>query len=89
MGKSLYIQRLKEKLAEEDVENKQVLSRIPIHGPSVSPSTIMKLLVKECLQDPSATFKQIVHLDVSHSVSHMLLFDIVLNVIVCNCNIYV
>ena len=69
MGKSLYIQRLAEKLTENNVEYKCTIARIPIHGPSVSPSAIMRQLTEECSQDPSATHKQIIHLDVSHSVS--------------------
>lgn len=74
MGKSLYIQRLKELLKYKDPENKHTLARVPIHGPSVSPSAIMKFLVEDCSQAPLATYKQIIHLDLSHSVSQYYFF---------------
>lgn len=41
---------------------------IPIHGPSVSLRDILELM-EPCMQDPTNPFPQIIHFNISQSVS--------------------
>ena len=65
MGKSLFITRMAEKLAEDKHAGTTHVT-IPIHGPEVTPDTIMEFL-KDHMKDATST---IFHLDVAPTVSY-------------------
>jgi hypothetical protein len=66
MGKSLYIQRLAEKLSGTINQSlPEVIVTVPLHGPVVTPDTILELLVGH-LKDPTYC---IYHIDIAISVS--------------------
>ena len=64
MGKSLYIKFLAEKLAEKQPNSGVVHVTIPLHGPVVSPDTVLELF-KDHLEKPSCC---IYHIDIAPSV---------------------
>ena len=65
MGKSLYIQRLSEKLTSKIGSKEDVIATIPIHGPIVTPDTVLDLLAKHIDRDECTIY----HIDVAPSVS--------------------
>ena len=72
MGKSLYVQRLAEKLQQkqedldEDLdESASVHVTIPLHGPMVTPDTILELF-KHHMRNPTCC---IYHIDIAPNVS--------------------
>lgn len=64
MGKSFYIQEMAKTLRKQARNN----YTIPIHGPEVTPDTVMEFL-SEHLQDPSCSMY---HLDISSDVSFLV-----------------
>ena len=64
MGKSLYVQRMGERLAQVTNE-KQTVLRIPIHGPAIKNDEI---LGKLCNMSPFDC--TIVHFDIASSVGY-------------------
>ena len=66
MGKSLYVDRLAQKLKKQcQIKSQHVI--IPIHGPVVNADTVMESLGNHVnSQTPTA---QIIHFDISSSVS--------------------
>ena len=64
MGKSLYVKRMAEQLREHKTVG-TVCVTIPIHGPTVSPNTVMELLKEHLINSHGTIF----HLDVAPSVS--------------------
>ena len=62
MGKSLYVQRMGERLAQVTNE-KQAVLRIPIHGPTIKNDEILEKL---CNMSPSDC--TIIHFDIAPSV---------------------
>ena len=64
MGKSLYIKFLAEKLAEKQPNSGVVHVTIPLHGPVVSPDTVLELF-KDHLEKPPCC---IYHIDIAPSV---------------------
>ena len=65
MGKSLFITRMAEELAEDKHAGTTHVT-IPIHGPEVTPDTVMEFL-KDHMKDATST---IFHLDVAPTVSY-------------------
>ena len=64
MGKSFYIQEMAKTLRKQAMKTCYNYT-IPIHGPEVTPDTVMEFL-SEHLQDPS---RSMYHLDISSDVS--------------------
>ena len=64
MGKSLYIRRLSEQLTTLTSHSPHHII-IPIHGPKVTPDTLIESLVKYIGNSQATIF----HLDISPSVS--------------------
>ena len=69
MGKSLYVERLAQKLKEQcQIKNEHVI--VPIHGPLVNADTVMTSLSNHTAnQTPTA---QIIHFDIASSVSSLV-----------------
>ena len=69
MGKSLYVERLAQKLKEQcQIKNEHVI--VPIHGPVVNADTVMTSLSNHTAnQTPTA---QIIHFDIASSVSSLV-----------------
>lgn len=65
MGKSFYIQEMAKALRKRARKSSYT---IPIHGPEVTPDTVMEFL-SEHLQDPSCSMY---HLDISSDVSFLV-----------------
>lgn len=67
MGKSLYIQHLAEKIAEKsrDQSEATVVVTVPLHGPVITPDTVLELLMNH-IKNPAYC---IYHIDVAPSVS--------------------
>lgn len=65
MGKSLYIQRLSERLKCQLGSSDPVHVTIPLHGPDVAPDHVLDLL-KEHTKNPTCF---IYHIDVAPGVS--------------------
>jgi len=63
MGKSLYIQRLTEDLMTTTTVGPHEII-IPIHGPKVTPDTIVNTLMNHCDNSHATIF----HLDISPNV---------------------
>ena len=73
MGKSLYIRRMSESLCSLTSSSNDCIT-IPVHGPRVTPDSIMALL-KDHVANSTGT---IFHIDVSPSVSYVnLTYDYV------------
>jgi len=69
MGKSLYIERLAEKLQKQcQVECQRVI--IPIHGPMVNADTVMMSLCNHI--SGNTPIAQIIHFDIASSVSKLI-----------------
>lgn len=64
MGKSLYIQRLADKLHEKHPESDIVHVTIPLHGPLVTPDVVVELF-KDHFQKSSCC---IYHIDIAPNV---------------------
>lgn len=64
MGKSLYVQRLAEKLQDKINVTEAVHVSIPLHGPVVTPDTVLELF-KDHFKKP---FCYIYHLDIAPNV---------------------
>ena len=70
MGKSLYIQRLKEKLeTRTSVQPLEVV--VPIHGPVVTADTVVKALEKHFGKEDATIF----HIDIAPSVCNKLYIE--------------
>lgn len=65
MGKSLYIQRLAEDLQKNLKKSEPVHVTIPLHGPVVTPDTVLELF-KDHMKKSSCF---IYHIDIAPSVS--------------------
>ena len=65
MGKSLYVQRLAEKLQQSLRTTETVQVTIPLHGPVVTPDTVLELF-KDHLKKPTCC---IYHIDIAPNVS--------------------
>ena len=66
MGKSLYIERLAEKLEKQcQIKNQHII--IPIHGPVVNADTVMASLCNHVIGE--TPIAQIIHFDIASSVS--------------------
>ena len=68
MGKTLHINRLFEQFAEKQPTDYLC---VPIHGPDVTADNVIKFLLNG-LQGPEDTPLQVIHFDISHSVSYKL-----------------
>ena len=69
MGKSLYIERLAEKLQKQcQIKSQHVI--IPIHGPVVNADTVMASLGNHVIS--KTPIAQIIHFDIASSVSIFL-----------------
>ena len=68
MGKSLFIQRMAEKLCKisSDVDPVHYEAVIPIHGPVVTPDIVMQFLKKHYENDKCKLY----HFDIAPNVSH-------------------
>lgn len=66
MGKSLYVQRMAERLKEVHPVDYVC---IPIHGPVVSVDQITEQLLSTMMQGTNNSHLQVLHFDISHSVS--------------------
>ena len=66
MGKSLYIQRLREAL-ERQTKDEPVEVVVPIHGPVVTADTVMEALINEIGNTRATIF----HLDIAPNVSNI------------------
>lgn len=64
MGKSLYIRNLAERLREKQPDSDAVHVTIPLHGPIVTPDTVMELF-KDHFEKPSCC---IYHIDIAPNV---------------------
>ena len=66
MGKSLYIERLAEKLEKQcQIKSQHII--IPIHGPVVNADTVMASLCNHVVGE--TPIAQIIHFDIASSVS--------------------
>ena len=67
MGKSLYIERLSEELQAMEVENfdTNVHLTIPVHGPVVTPNSILDLFEEHFQSQPCGC---IYHIDIAPNV---------------------
>ena len=78
MGKSLYIRKLAKKL-EQFKNSTPSHVTIPIHGPIVTPDTVLKFLREYVDQSFTST---IVHFDISPKVAAFCIIFIVTNLII-------
>ena len=80
MGKSLYVERLAQKLKEQcQIKNEHVI--VPIHGPVVNADTVMTSLSNHTANKiPTA---QIIHFDVASSVSSLISYMRLVTCLVC------
>ena len=67
MGKSLYIQRLAEDLKSHGLKQSGVHVTIPLHGPVVTPDTVLDLFEAH-MKNPNPTCS-IYHIDIAPNVS--------------------
>ena len=65
MGKSLYIQSLSKTLRTDIGSMNDVIATIPIHGPIVTPDTVLNLLAKHIDRAECTIY----HLDIAPGVS--------------------
>ena len=66
MGKSLYVQRMGEKLAQV-ISGKDTILRIPIHGPAIKNDKVLKKLC-----ELKSTDHKIIHFDIAQSVYYLI-----------------
>lgn len=71
MGKSLYIQRMKEELMSEGVHKDTCNVVVPVHGPKVTFDTMVESLKGAYKGDINSAI--IFHIDISPSVSYFIL----------------
>ena len=70
MGKSLYVQRLAEKLQKQLKTSEPVHVTVPLHGPVVTPDTVLDLF-KEHWKKPTS---YIYHIDVASNVRFLSIY---------------
>lgn len=67
MGKTLRVKRMAEVISKIKNSRKPYVN-IPIHGPEISIRHTLELM-KECKQDPTDTYPQLIHFNIAQDVN--------------------